>query len=89
VVGSCEHGDELSGSVNCRETIEWLQTDGPPSFAQLHTVSLSTVGNWPLFQFLNPTDSRTLCTRDQPFSRPLVTHKTNSVALSPEANSID
>jgi hypothetical protein len=39
--------------------------------------STAFVGPWPLFQFLNLyTVGRTLWTGDQPFARPLPTHKT-------------
>jgi hypothetical protein len=39
VESSCEFGIELSGSVQCWETIEWPNISGLSSSAQLHIVS--------------------------------------------------
>jgi hypothetical protein len=43
VAGSCECGDELSGSINCGEFIDWLRTVSFSRSSLLHGVSMFSV----------------------------------------------
>jgi hypothetical protein len=46
VEGSCEHGNEPSGSINCWEVLECCTIGGFSGRAQLHGVTLHGAGCW-------------------------------------------